>query len=218
MGTMRKPVIGNFAVHLYTMVQEVAPPVEEAPEETGEINFEWAAVFPLDDSTHTYIMQKVGGKYADPNMKVVMIPTTELSNAGIANNMQTANAMITGDNCAVIKDGETTAQVASGGSCFDLTVGTTDTTKFIVTTKGITGVAIFTAHVPYEFERDMHFWKDSAGKDIEPVAEALQEGGHAHSHAGHGHGHEEHSSEDSGSTALSTGLATAIAGLVAMVV
>jgi len=32
-------------------------------------------------------------------------------------------------------------------------------------------IAIFTAHVPTEFERDAHYLKDSAGEDIEPIAE-----------------------------------------------
>ena len=49
-------------------------------------------------------------------------------------------------------------------------------------------VAVFAQHVPTEFERDQHYLKDSAGTDIEPVA---QESSGAHDH---GH-HDEHGDE-----------------------
>ena len=49
-------------------------------------------------------------------------------------------------------------------------------------------IAVFAQHVPTEFERDQHYLKDSAGTDIEPVA---QEGADAHAHDDHGD-HDDH--------------------------
>ena len=41
--------------------------------------------------------------------------------------------------------------------------------------------AFFTEHMPFEFEADEHFFKDVAGKDVEPV-EQEPEAGHHHHH------------------------------------
>ena len=42
----------------------------------GDGPFEWAGIFALNDASHTWSMQKVGGAYADPTMRLVLIPTT----------------------------------------------------------------------------------------------------------------------------------------------
>ena len=91
--------------------------------------------------------------------------------------------------CTVVEDGESMSSIAADGTCFELHVGTGDDSTFTIDTAGITGMAMYAQHVPTEFERDQHYLKDSAGVDIEPVA---QEGAGAHDH-GHGEeGHEEH--------------------------
>ena len=41
----------------------------------GDGPFEWAGIFEMNDATHTWTMEKVGGSYADPSMRVVLIPT-----------------------------------------------------------------------------------------------------------------------------------------------
>ena len=56
------------------------------------------------------------------------------------------------------------------------------------------GFAVFTAHSPYEFERDMHYLQDSAGADVEPIAEESS-GAHDHDHGGHGDDHGDEESE-----------------------
>jgi len=59
---------------------------------------------------------------------------------------------------------------ATGGTCFQLTVGSGDDSTFSMDLTGITGLAVYAEHVPLEFERDKHFFYDSSDEDIEPVA------------------------------------------------
>merc|ERR1712087_386918 len=40
----------------------------------GSTAFEWSGIFKVDGGSYTWIMQKVGGKYADATMKLVLIP------------------------------------------------------------------------------------------------------------------------------------------------
>ena len=152
----------------------------------GSGPFEWAGIFEMNDATHTWSMQKVDGDYADPTMRLVLIPTdtpTEETMHGLESGVE---ALIEGD-CTVVEDGETMSSIAAEGSCFELHVGTGDDSTFTIDTDGITGMSMYAQHVPTEFERDQHYLKDSAGTDIEPVA---QEGAGAHGdHGDHGDDH-----------------------------
>ena len=115
-------------------------------------------------------------------MRLVLIPTdtpTEETMHGLEGGVE---ALMEGD-CTVVEDGETMSSIAADGSCFELHVGTGDDSMFTIDTAGITGMAMYAQHVPTEFERDQHYLKDSAGTDIEPIA---QEGAGAHDHADHG--------------------------------
>ena len=129
-------------------------------------------------------MQKVNGAYADPSMRLVLIPTDTPDEATMHSLESGVESLIEGD-CTVVEDGETIQNIADTGTCFELHVGTGDDSTFNMDTTGISGLAIYAQHVPTEFERDQHYLKDSTGTDIEPVA---QEGGGAHGH----HGHDDH--------------------------
>ena len=138
-------------------------------------------------------MEKVDGSYADPSMKVVIIPT----DAPIEATMHTLEGgvedLIEGDSCVVVQDGGTMTPIAPEGSCFELTVGTGDMSTFNMDTTGMTGFAAFTAHSPYEFENTQHYLKDSAGNNVEHIAE---EGGGGHGdHDDHGDEHDDHGDE-----------------------
>ena len=159
----------------------------------GDGPFEWAGIFEMNDDTHTWSMQKVGGDYADPTMKLVLIPTDTVDEDTMHRLEGGVEELMDGD-CAVVEDGETMTPIAAEGTCFELHVGSGDDSMFTIDTAGITGMAMYAQHVPTEFERDQHYLKDSAGTDIEPVA---QEGAGAHGHGGHGEegghdGHEDH--------------------------
>ena len=160
----------------------------------GDGPFEWAGVFEMNDDSHTWSMQKVDGEYADPTMRLVLIPTdtpTEETMHGLEGGVE---ALMEGD-CAVVEDGETMSSIAADGSCFELHVGTGDDSMFTIDTTGFTGMAMYAQHVPTEFERDQHYLKDSAGTDIEPIA---QEGAGAHAHGDH----DDHGDDDHDDTAM----------------
>lgn len=146
--------------------------------------FEWAGVFEMNDDSHTWSMQKVDGDYADPTMWLVLIPT-DTPDEGTMHALESGVDALVDAGCTVVEDGESMSSIAADGTCFELHVGTGDDSTFTIDTAGITGMAMYAQHVPTEFERDQHYLKDSAGEDIEPVA---QEGAGAHDH---GHGSEE---------------------------
>ena len=155
--------------------------------------YEWAGIFEISDSTHVWNMQAVAGDdgtlgYADPSMRIVVVPTNSPNEASMHAHEDAAGEMIQGDSCTVVEDGETMTPIAEDGSCFELHVGEGDDSSFTMDTQGITGFAVYTAHSPYEFERDIHYLQDSTGEDVEPVAEESA-GAHDHDHGGHGDDH-----------------------------
>ena len=158
----------------------------------GSGPYEWAGIFSIADSAHTWTMEKKDGAYADPSMKVVIIPTETPTEATMHSLEGDAEALIEGESCADVQDGGTMTPIAPEGSCFNLIVDeTADMSSFNMDTTGMTGFAAFTAHSPYEFEDTQHYLKDSAGNDVEHVAE--EGGGHDdHGHGDHGDDHDDH--------------------------
>ena len=146
--------------------------------------FEWAGMFQISDTSHTWSMQKVDGAYADPSMRLVLIPTTTPDEPTIHTLEDAATTLIEAEDCTVVEDTESITSIASDGSCFELHVGTGDDSSYTIDTTGLTGLAVFAQHVPIEFERDQHYLKNSAGVDVEPAAEEST-GGH-HDHGSHG--------------------------------
>tara|TARA_B100002052_G_scaffold143538_1_gene131347 strand:+ start:98 stop:1828 length:1731 start_codon:yes stop_codon:yes gene_type:complete len=157
--------------------------------------FEWAGVFEIADSSHTWTMQKVDGAYADPSMRLVLIPTDAATEEAMEAAEEGVGEMIEGDSCTVIEDGETMTPIAAEGSCFELHVGVGDDSTFTIDTTGVSALAAYAQHVPTEFERDAHYLADSAGNDIEPVAQESV-GSHDHDHGGHGEEGEIEAGED----------------------
>ena len=158
----------------------------------GSGPYEWAGIFSISDSAHTWTMEKKDGSYADPSMKVVIIPTDTPTEATMHSLEEDAETLIEGDSCVDVQDGGTMTPIAPEGSCFNLVVDeTADMSSFNMDTTGMTGFAAFTAHSPYEFENTQHYLKDSAGNDVEHVAE--EGGGHDdHGHDDHGDDHDDH--------------------------
>ena len=137
---------------------------------------EWIGVFALSDSSHTWSAQAVDGAYADPTMKLVLIATDAPTEAGMEAVESTAETLMDGT-CTTVNSGDTMTPTTSG-VCYLLTFSTTvDATNgftdslFAMDTTGLSGVVIAGQHVPTEFERDTHYLYDSAGVDVEPVAE-----------------------------------------------
>ena len=151
--------------------------------------FEWAGIFDISDISHTWSMQKVDGEYADQSMRLVLYSTDDPDEETMHSLEDTVGEKIESDSCVVVEDGESMTSIAADGSCFELHVGTGDDSTFTIETTGISGLAVFSQHAPTEFERDQHYLKDSAGSDIDPVA---QESGDAHAHGEH----DEHGDDD----------------------
>jgi zinc transporter ZupT len=129
---------------------------------------EWMAAFELADASHTWIMQTVDGAYADPTMWLVLIPTADPTKDEVASLEEQAEALAAGP-CPTLTPGST-MMPAPGGSCFTLAVDESmDDSAWLIDTTGLSGVAMYAQHVPTEFERDTHYFRDSAGGDIEPV-------------------------------------------------
>ena len=164
----------------------------------GDGPFEWAGIFQVNDDTHTWTMEKVDGSYADPSMRVVIIPT-DTPNEGTMHSLESGvKDLIEGD-CPVVNDGGMMTPIAADGSCFELTVNQdSDISSFDLDTSGMNGFAAYTAHSPYEFEATQHYLKDSQGNDVEHIAE---EGGGGHGDHGdhdddHGDDHDDHGDDE----------------------
>ena len=112
-----------------------------------------------------------GGKgYADPHMKMVVLPATDDAEA-------TLHAL---EDKAVDGFGHTPClEVEAGGTitpkehfCYNLHFDTQVwQTLFKINATGASHLAIFAEHFPTEFERDAHYLKDDHGYDIEPSHE-----------------------------------------------
>merc|ERR1719191_2436010 len=164
--------------YLYDSAEvDIEPIAQEGP-----AAFEWAGIFAVDDASHTWSMQKVDGAYADPSMRLALIPTATPTEETMEALEKDGSELLLDEDCTVVEDGGSMTP-AAGGSCFELHVGSGDDSTFTIVTDGIAGLAVYAQHVPIEFERDTHYLYDSSEVDIEPVAEESSSGG------GHDHGH-----------------------------
>jgi len=143
--------------------------IHDVCEAADDKAFEWAGVFAVSDASHTWSMQKVSGAYADPAMKIAIVPTTTPTQAALESLENKGSNLLVGT-CTAVQDGGS-MKPASGGSCFQLTVGSGDDSTFTIDTTGLSGMAVYCEHVPTEFERDKHYLYDSSNVDIEPAGQ-----------------------------------------------
>lgn len=147
--------------------------------------WEWKGAFAVADKEHTWIMQKVKGKYADQSMKLVMIPTTSPDKYSETSNEATAKSLW--NSCTDKKgkkpdhshrrlsdDGRRLSgddlEIPAGGVCFNLVVDDTlPESNWHIETDGLTGIVFYAQHVPTEFEDTKHYFQDSKEVDIEPA-------------------------------------------------
>lgn len=139
----------------------------------GEHAFEWAGVFELAAGTYKWSFAKVKGDYADPAMKMVI-----LESGDIEASEETAEKLLKAKESVAKKDsGVLVANDKAYSLGFDQTK---DMTVFSVEIKKDGKYTFFTEHMPFEFEANEHFFKDVAGKDVEPVAQEPDSGHHHH--------------------------------------
>ncbi|MEL7117174.1 MAG: zinc ABC transporter substrate-binding protein [Pseudomonadota bacterium] len=148
----------------------------------GDIAFEWAGLFDLAAGTYSWSFAKVDGDYADPAMKMVILATDDIEEVE-----ETAEELLEAEASDMKADGET---LMAKDMAYTLTFDAEkEMTVFSVDIAEAGTYAFFTEHMPFEFEADEHFFKDTAGVDVEPIAEEGEGHGHGHDH-GHGHGHD----------------------------
>lgn len=140
---------------------------------------EWSGMFEIKDITNKWLMQKVGNKYADPAMRVVIVKTDSISKDIMERYKPEAQELILNGPVVDLNSGEA-VELNNDITCLNLIVNTEEnTSSFTVKSSNAKNYAIYTQHVPYEFEQDQHFFKTSASVDIEPV---LEDGGSGHHH------------------------------------
>ncbi|NRB32637.1 MAG: zinc ABC transporter substrate-binding protein [Rhizobiaceae bacterium] len=147
--------------------------------EHAEHGFEWAGVFDLAAGTYKWSFAKVDGDYADPAMKMVVLQSGDIEAAE-----EKAEALLEADSSDTRRDNDVlVAQDTAYTLTFDKSK---DMTVFSVDIKKSGKYAFFTEHMPFEFEANEHFFKDLAGKDVEPIAQEPDTGHHGHGHHHHG--------------------------------
>ena len=146
----------------------------------GDHGFEWAGVFDLTEGTYNWSFAKVGGEYADPAMKMVILMSDEIESSE-----ERAEELLESSSST---DRNHSSTLSANDSAFMLNFDESrETTVFSVEIKEAGKYAFFTEHMPFEFEADEHFFKDLSGNDVEPIAQEPDSGHHDHHH-GHAHG------------------------------
>ena len=158
----------------------------------GAHAFEWAGLFELKAGTYKWSFAKVDGDYADPAMKMVILSAHDLEEVEEA-----AEKLLERETVEAKKAGEVlVAKNNSYSLNFD---ANKDVSVFDVKITKNGKYAFFTEHMPFEFEANEHFFKDLAGKDLEPIAQEPEGDGHDHGHGEHAKkegGHDDHDDHD----------------------
>ena len=143
----------------------------------GEESFEWAGIFELPAGSYKWSFAKVGGEYADPAMKMVILETDSIESS-----KEIAEKLLESKDSEVKRDNDVlTAKNKAYVLKFDQRK---ESTVFTVDIKKDGKFAFFSEHMPFEFEANEHFFKDISGDDVEPIAQVPDEGDHHH----HDHG------------------------------
>ena len=132
----------------------------------GSDAYEWAGIFRIPTGTKalTWKMQKVGTwfstTYAKQSMKMVILPTTNCTEANLhaleATGYPTHKISAKAD-CTSTKNGDTMVP-DFGKACFDLHVDhTVGTSKFKIDVTSVSCIAVFTEHDPEEFKANGHY-------------------------------------------------------------
>ncbi|CAA6804808.1 MAG: Zinc ABC transporter, periplasmic-binding protein ZnuA [uncultured Sulfurovum sp.] len=144
--------------------------------------FEWTGAFDLKKGEYRWSFAKVGGKYADPKMKFLMIKAGTQDEDLIELYENEAKLLFETAQSTAKDDDSIDANKKTYSLTFD---ETQNQTIFKLSIQEDGTYLFFTEHMPFEFEDKEHFLKDLAGNDIEPVqTKPESNGGHHHHHGG----------------------------------
>mmetsp|Transcript_32916 Transcript_32916/g.83053 ORF Transcript_32916/g.83053 Transcript_32916/m.83053 type:complete len:550 (-) Transcript_32916:167-1816(-) len=148
---------------------------------------EWAGIFETPDAEYVWTAQAVNGAYADPAMKMVVLPAAAPTESELLALHAEASHALEGENCIEVEVGGIITPAFD--VCYELHFNTSHVgedkihpgtpdrmcydldSTFRIATEGFDSVAFFAQHVPLEFERSQHYLKTVTGEDLEPAAE-----------------------------------------------
>ena len=132
---------------------------------------EWGGSFAVPGNSHTWHMQQVGCKYADPSMKLVFFKTTLTDKATMTDKKTEATSLMNGNSCTDVEAGGTISSITTSGNCYNLKVGTGSHSKYTINTANVDKMVVYAQHVPTEFEDTQHYLTvGTAETDVEPAA------------------------------------------------
>jgi len=135
----------------------------------GTEKYEWAGIFPTPENYYMWTAQKVKGKYADPTMKLAVLPVTESTESQL-DKIKSEGTHAMEKTCTNVAAGSTI--VPKKDVCFTLQFDNDMwQSLFKVDAQNAQHLAFFAQHFPTEFEATAHYLKDDHGDDIEPKAE-----------------------------------------------
>ena len=157
--------------------------------------FEWYGAFTLDAGIYTWSFAKVDGKYADPSIRILVRKISDTDSETIAQEISFAKENMGADAITRGPGDEVFVSEVPFELVFDQDL---EVNVFHVAIAEAGTHLFFTEHMPWEFEADSHYFKDSEGQDIEPLVQQPEEDeghGHAHHHLhSHSHDHDHHHS------------------------
>ena len=144
----------------------------------AEGSFEWAGKFQLSKGSYKWSFAKVGGEYADPAMKMVILESNDIESSE-----ELAKELL-GSKDSINKKNNGTLVASNKAYVLNFDQGR-ESTVFNIEIQEDGQYTFFTEHMPFEFEAEEHFFKDLSNSDVEPIAQVPDEGeGHHH----HDHG------------------------------
>ncbi len=144
----------------------------------AEGSFEWAGKFQLSKGSYKWSFAKVGGEYADPAMKMVILESNDIESSE-----ELAKELL-GSKKSINKKNNGTLVASNKAYVLNFDQGK-ESTVFNIEIQEDGQYTFFTEHMPFEFEAEEHFFKDLSNSDVEPIAQVPDEGeGHHH----HDHG------------------------------
>lgn len=146
----------------------------------GEYSWEWAGIFDLEPGEYTWTFAKKDEKYADPKMKMAILPSESEGAEGIELTEKSAEKIFA-TNGTRKQDSETLIPNANYELIFDDTKKNTFF-KIVIDQPG--AYVFFTEHMPSEFEADEHFFKNKNNADVEAFAQEPETDAHDDHHHG----------------------------------
>ena len=146
--------------------------------------FEWAGAFRLSPGVYTWTFAKVDGDYADPMMKMVVLSSHLDGVAAIEDQEENAEGLLESHDSIKKVHGDKLSSNENKAYqlVFDPNRNVTEY-RIVIAIEGV--YTFFTEHMPFEFEADEHFLKNTDRHDIEPIAQE-PDAGHHHHHHHHG--------------------------------